>query len=298
MTGSPCYVLPKWDLPQALSLIQRHRLTFIYVPPPIVLALGKQPIVDDYDLSSLRWINSGAAPVSRELVLAVWDRLKVGVKQGYGLSETSPTTHTQFSDEWFRFQGSVGRLYPGMMAKIVDPDGNEVPDGESGELLLKGPNVFGGYWNRPDLQADTFDTDGWFKTGDVVRVDSHGNFYITDRIKELIKYKGFQVPPAELEEALHGHPKVADACIVSAWDKEQETEVPRAYIVPTTGNEPSEELAKEIATWLNDRVAPPKRLRGGVRFIDVIPKSQSGKILRRVLKEQAKKEDEGPKAKL
>lgn len=130
MTGAPCHVMPKWDLEKACTLIQNHKISFLYVPPPIVLALGKQPIVDNYDLSTLRWINSAAAPVSRELVLAVWDRLKVGVKQGYGLSETSPTINSQFSDEWLRFQGSVGRLYPGMLAKIVDPDGKELPIGE------------------------------------------------------------------------------------------------------------------------------------------------------------------------
>lgn len=122
--------MPKWDLEAACTLIQRHRVTFLYVPPPIVLALGKSPLVDNYDLSTLRWINSAAAPVSKELVLAVWDRLRVGVKQGYGLSETSPTINSQFSDEWLRFQGSVGRLYPGMTAKIVDPDGKELPIGE------------------------------------------------------------------------------------------------------------------------------------------------------------------------
>lgn len=130
MTGAPCYVMSKWDLETACTLIQRHKVTFLYVPPPIVLALGKSPIVDKYDLSTLRWINSAAAPVSRELVMAVWDRLKVGVKQGYGLSETSPTINSQFSDEWLRFQGSVGRLYPGMLAKIVDPDGKELPIGQ------------------------------------------------------------------------------------------------------------------------------------------------------------------------
>lgn len=183
-------------------------------------------------------------------------------------------------------------------------------------MLVKGPNVFQGYWNRPDLQADTFDKDGWFKTGDVFKLDDKGNFYITDRIKELIKYstssptsiyetqtnsnvtEGFQVPPAELEAKLHGHDKIADCCVVGVWNKEEHTEVPRAYVVPTMGSQPSDDLAGEIILWLNERVAPPKKLRGGVRFLDAIPKSQSGKILRRILKEQAKKEDEAPKAKL
>ncbi|KAI6779717.1 Acyl-CoA synthetase (AMP-forming)/AMP-acid ligase II [Emericellopsis cladophorae] len=298
ITGAPCVVMPKWDLEKACALIQKHRLTFLYVPPPIVLALGKQPVVDKYDLSTLRWINSGAAPCGRELVVAVWERLKVGVKQGYGLSETSPTITTQFADEWFRFQGSVGKLLPGMKAKIVDEAGKEVPQGESGELLVKGDNVFSGYWNRPDLQEGTFDEDGWFKTGDVFKVDDKGNFYITDRIKELIKYKGFQVAPAELEEKLHGHPKVGDVCVIGVFNEEEHTEVPRAYIVPKPGVAPSDELAEEIASWLAGRVAPPKKLRGGVRFLDEIPKSQSGKILRRVVAQMVKKEDGAVKAKL
>jgi 4-coumarate--CoA ligase len=296
--GTPTVILPKWDLEKACQLIQDYRITFAYVPPPIVLALGKHPAVDKYDLSSLRWMNSGAAPLSRELVEGVWNRLKVAVKQGYGLSETSPSTHVQFIDEWYRHLGSVGRLYPNMTAKIIDPQGKELPIGESGELLMKGPNVFQGYWKRPDLQKETFDEEGYFKTGDVAHVDDKGNFYITDRIKELIKYKGFQVAPAELEEKLIGREDIDDVCVTSVWDNNEHTEVPRAYVVVKAGVEANEALAKDIADWLTARVAPPKKLRGGVRFIDQIPKSISGKILRRELKELAKKEDSAPKAKL
>lgn len=122
--------MPKWDIEKACQVIQDKGLSFLYVPPPIVLALGKHPAVSKYDMSSLRWINSGAAPVSKELVLAVWDRIKVGVKQGYGLSETSPSTHTQMSDEWLRFQGSVGKLLPNLEARIVDPEGKDVAPGQ------------------------------------------------------------------------------------------------------------------------------------------------------------------------
>ncbi|POR34527.1 Putative 4-coumarate--CoA ligase 1 [Tolypocladium paradoxum] len=297
-SGATCVVMPKFDLKKACQLIQDHRITFLYVPPPIVLALGKHPVVADYDLSSVRWINSAAAPLSRDLVVAVWDRLKIGVKQGYGLSETSPSVHTQLQDEWWRFQGSVGRLLPNIEAKIVDEAGKEVKQGESGELLLKGPNIFQGYWNKPELNKETFTADGWYRTGDVFHVCPKGNFYITDRMKELIKYKGFQVPPAELEAKLIGREDIADVCVVGVWDEEQHTEIPRAYVVLRAGVEQSDELAKDIVAWLGERVGPPKRLRGGVRFLKEIPKSQAGKILRRVLREQAKKEDAGPKAKL
>lgn len=125
-TGVKCVVLPKFDLEKACKLIQDHHITFMYVPPPIVLALGKHPVISKYDLSSLRWINSAAAPLSRELAVSVWDRLKIGVKQGYGLSETSPGVMIQLAEEWWKYQGSVGRLYPNMEAKIVDEDGKEL----------------------------------------------------------------------------------------------------------------------------------------------------------------------------
>lgn len=134
-TGCRMVVLPKFDIEKACKLIEKHGLTFLYVPPPIVLALGKHPVVDKYDMKSLRWVNSGAAPLGVDLVEAVWNRLSIGVKQGYGLSETSPITHTQLPDEWWKFQGSVGRLLPLMEAKIVDLDGKELPRGEVSLLI-------------------------------------------------------------------------------------------------------------------------------------------------------------------
>ncbi|KAG6181293.1 hypothetical protein E4U34_004591 [Claviceps purpurea] len=300
-TGCRMVVLPKFDIEKACKLIEKHGLTFLYVPPPIVLALGKHPVVDKYDMKSLRWVNSGAAPLGVDLVEAVWNRLSIGVKQGYGLSETSPITHTQLPDEWWKFQGSVGRLLPLMEAKIVDLDGKELPRGEAGEILLKGPNVFHGYWNRPDLKDETFTDDGWYRTGDVGYACKRGHFYITDRIKELIKYKGFQVPPAELEAKLLARQDINDVCVIGVWNNEQHTEVPRAYVVVRPDVQETEQLAQEITEWLAERVSPPKRLRGGLRFVKDIPKSASGKILRRVLKDQVKREEgdgRGPKAKL
>ncbi|RDA83426.1 hypothetical protein CP532_4410 [Ophiocordyceps camponoti-leonardi (nom. inval.)] len=303
VTGATCHVMPRFDIVETCRLIQHLSITFLFVPPPIVLQLSRHPCVKDYDLSTLRFINSGAAPLSRELVIDVWKRLAVGVKQGYGLSEASPVTNAQLIDEWWRFQGSVGRLVPNMKAKIVDPDGKELPPNQSGELLFKGPNVFRGYWKRPGLNSETFTPDGWYRTGDVAHICPKGHFYITDRIKELIKYNGFQVPPAELESKLLGHKDIADVGVIGVWDAEKYTEIPRAYVVPTSGVEASDALARNIVAWLEERVASHKRLRGGVRFLDEIPKAQSGKILRRVLKDMAKKEEEekkekGPRAKL
>jgi len=290
--------MAKFDLAKFCQHIQTHHITFAYVVPPVVLMLGKHPIVSNYDLSSLRMLNSGAAPLTRELVDAVYKRLKVPIKQGYGLSETSPTTHTQPWEDWESTIGSVGRLLPNQTAKYMSPEEKEVPAGQTGELWIKGPNIFLGYLNNVEGTKNALTGDGYFKTGDVGHQDEKGNFFITDRVKELIKYKGFQVPPAELEGLLLSHPDIDDVAVIGIQDHEQATEVPRAYIVPKKGVQGNKQKEKEIVQWLGGKVASHKRLRGGVRFVDEVPKSVSGKILRRVLKEWAKKEEKGEKAKL
>ncbi|KAK4696840.1 hypothetical protein P7C71_g1152, partial [Lecanoromycetidae sp. Uapishka_2] len=298
-SGLTLVVMPKFEIEKFCSIIQEHKITFAYVVPPVVLLLGKHPIIDRYDLSSLRMLNSGAAPLTQELVEAVFKRLKVPIKQGYGLSETSPTTHTQPWEEWDKTIGSVGKLLPNQTAKYMSPEEKELPIGETGELWIKGPNVFKGYHNNLEGTKNALTDDGYFKTGDVGHQDKDGNFYITDRVKELIKYKGFQVPPAELEGLLISHPKVDDVAVVGVYNKDQATEVPRAYITPKSGVEGSPEIAKEIISWLQAKVANHKRLRGGVRFVDEVPKSASGKILRRLLKIKAQEEeDKGARAKL
>lgn len=181
----------------------------------------------------------------------------------------------------------------------MSPEEKELPIGETGELWIKGPNVFKGYHKNLEGTKNALTDDGYFKTGDVGHQDKDGNFYITDRIKELIKYKGFQVPPAELEGLLVSHPLVDDVAVVGIYSKDQATEVPRAYVTPKSGVEGSPETAKEIMAWLQAKVASHKRLRGGVRFVDEVPKSASGKILRRLLKIKAQEEeDRGTKAKL
>lgn len=173
----------------------------------------------------------------------------------------------------------------------MDPSETEVAAGKTGELWIKGPNIFKGYHNNPEATKAAITEDGYFKTGDVGFQDADGNFFITDRVKELIKYKGFQVAPAELEGLLIGHPNVNDVAVIGLYDRSQATEVPRAYVVHrqvASGERPTSE--RELVEWLAARVAPYKRLRGGVRFIDTVPKSPSGKILRRLLKVQAEEE--------
>jgi 4-coumarate--CoA ligase len=291
--------MPAFSLEKFCQNIQKYRVTFAYVVPPVVLMLGKSPIVSNYDLSSVRMLNSGAAPLTRDLVDAVYQRLKIPIKQGYGLSETSPTTHTQPWEEWNTTIGSVGRLLPNQVAKYMSPEEKEVPAGQTGELWVKGPNVFKGYLNNVEGTKNALTNDGYFKTGDVGYQDEKGNFFITDRVKELIKYKGFQVPPAELEGILIGNEEVDDVAVIGIYDKDQATEVPRAYVVPKKGVQGTKEAEERIVKWLAGKVASHKRLRGGVRFIDESPKSVSGKILRRKLKEvAAEDEKKGDKAKL
>lgn len=291
-SGLQLVVMAKFDIEDFCRIINDHKVTFVYVVPPVVLLLSKHPVVSKYNLSTVRMMNSGAAPLTKELVEAVYKRLKIPVKQGYGLSETSPTTHTQPWNDWDKTIGSVGTLLPYQTAKYMSPDEKEVPVGEVGELWIKGPNIFKGYLNNPDGTAHAKTADGYFKTGDIGYQDKEGNFYITDRVKELIKYKGFQVPPAELEGYLVAHPSVNDVAVIGIYSEEHASELPRAYVVPAPGVERSVVNAKEIEEWLGKKVASHKKLRGGVTFVDEIPKSVSGKILRRVLKAKAIEEAE------
>jgi 4-coumarate--CoA ligase len=184
--GFQLVVMAKFELERFCQVIQENKVTFVYLVPPVLLALAKHPIVAKYDLSSVRMVNCGAAPLTRELVDALQKRMPLPVKQGYGLSETSPTTHVQPWAEWNTTIGSVGRLLPNLQAKYLDPDGNELPVGQDGELCLKGPNVFKGYLNQPQMTKDSFTDDGFFKTGDIGHEDEKGNFYITDRVCFII----------------------------------------------------------------------------------------------------------------
>ena len=172
----------------------------------------------------------------------------------------------------------------------MSSDGKEVARGEQGELYIKGPHVFLGYHNNDAATQDCMTTDGFFKTGDIARQDEHGNMYITDRVKELIKYKGFQVAPAELEGVLMGNDMVDDVAVIGIYDEKIASEVPMAFVVGGKGVKGTKEDGESVVKWLSEKVASHKRLRGGVRFIDTVPKSASGKILRRVLKDLLKEE--------
>jgi acyl-CoA synthetase (AMP-forming)/AMP-acid ligase II len=279
--GAALVTLPRFDLAAALRLVATHRMERLYLVPPVVLALAKHPLVDEHDLSSLRSIVSGAAPLGAELTGACEARLGCTVMQGYGMTEASPVTH--FSKPDAARAGSGGRLVPNTEARIVDPEtGLDVPPGETGELLVRGPQVMVGYLKNPAATAKTLDAEGWLHTGDLGRVEADGSLFIVDRVKELIKVKGFQVAPAELEALLLGHPAIADCAVIGRADDEA-GEVPVAFVVPRAGSALTE---AEVMAHVAGQVARYKALRG-VRFVEAIPKSASGKILRRVLRDQA-----------
>ena len=278
--GASIVTMPKFDLPFFLETLQKHKVTVANVVPPIILAMAKHPIVTNYDLSALRGLFSGAAPLGDELASAAEQRLGIMVRQGYGLTETSPVTHFH---PWVGARvsyGSVGPLIANTEARIVDPEtGIDVATGERGELWLRGPQVMKGYFNKPEATALCMTPEGWFKTGDVAVVDGDGWFAIVDRVKELIKYKGMQVAPAELEALLLSHPGIADAAVIPIADEEA-GEIPKAYVVTRS---PLTEA--DIMAWVAERVAPYKKIRA-VELTDAIPKSPSGKILRRFLVER------------
>jgi acyl-CoA synthetase (AMP-forming)/AMP-acid ligase II len=278
--GATIVTMPRFDLDQFLSLIGEHEVTRIYVVPPIALALAKHPAVDAHDLSSVQVTMSGAAPLGAELADRVAERIGCKVIQGYGLTETSPVTHV-IRPAGQNKPGSIGPPLASTECRLVDPEtGEDVAEGERGELWVRGPQVMKGYLNNDEATAATVDSDGWLHTGDVAVVDGDGFFTIVDRLKELIKYKGYQVAPAELEALIVNHPQVADVAVIGIADEEA-GELPKAFVV-AAGEEVDHD---ELMEWIAGQVSPQKRVRL-VETVEAIPKSPSGKILRRELREQ------------
>ncbi len=274
--------MPRFDMEQFLQTIERHRIQRVCVVPPIVLGLVKSPLVDRYDLSSLELVFSGAAPLDAELAAACEKRLGCKVRQGYGMTETSPPICGHPLDGDPVRHGSVGPLCPNTEAMLMNlATGEEAAPGEDGELWVRGPQIMKGYYNKPDSTRDTIQPGGWLRTGDIARLDELGWIYIIDRAKELIKYKGLQVAPAELEALLLTHPMIADAAVIGVPDEEA-GEVPKGFIVLR-----GELTAEEAMQFVAERVAPYKKIRR-LEIVEQIPKSPSGKILRRVLKDSVR----------
>jgi len=278
--GATIVNMPRFDLEQYLELVQRYRVTYLHLVPPIVIALSKHPIVDNYDLSTAKWALSAAAPLGRPAAEAFTQRLGTQLLQAYGMTEVSGASHVGSCLPDRINPSAGGSLLPNIECLVVDPaSGEALERGQQGEIWVRGPIVMQGYLGRPDATANTIDSDGWLHTGDVGYVDESGDVFIVDRVKELIKYKGLQVAPAELEGILLGHPAVADAAVIPSPDEEA-GEVPKAFVVLK-----APASAAEIMAFVAGRVAPHKKVRL-MEIVETIPKSATGKILRRVLIEQ------------
>lgn len=278
--GSTIVTMPRFDLDQFLQMVEKYKVSMAHLVPPIVLALTKCAEVDNYDLSSLKMIFSGAAPLGEKISSACKERLSCSIRQGYGMTETSPVTHSTPAGNDKVKLGSVGPPAPNTECKVVHTEtGVALGPNAEGEVCVRGPQIMKGYLNKPDATAHTIDAENWLHTGDIGYADEDGHFFIVDRLKELIKYKGFQVAPAELEGLLLSHPAIADAAVIPIPDDEA-GELPKAFIVLK-----GEVTAEEIMDFVEEHVASYKKIRE-VEFIDKIPRSLSGKILRRVLKER------------
>lgn len=276
--GGTLVTMPRFDLEMFLTLSERSRTPRMWIVPPVALALAKHPLVDKFDLSSLTQINSAAAPLGADLAEAMGKRLGAHATQGYGMTELSPGSHV--SPRGRGRAGASGMTIPNTECRIVDPATlTDLPPGQDGEIWVKGPQVMKGYLNNPKATAETIVEGGWLRTGDIGHFDAEGYLYLTDRLKELIKVKGFQVAPAELEALILTHPQITDAAVIGVQDAEA-GEVPMAFIV--AADPPS--LA-ELQAHLAADIAHYKQIRR-LEVVEAIPKSASGKILRRVLRDR------------
>ena len=281
--GATQVLMGRFDMELLLGLLSQHSVTRLYTVPPVGLGLTQYPGVKDHDLSALRLGFLGAAPLSGEMQGRIQEVVGSPIIQGYGLTETSPVTNSDFMEPGLTRPGSVGPAVADTEERVVDLETGlrDVPAGEVGELIVRGPQVMKGYYSNPEATSETLAPDGWLRTGDIVRMDDDGYVWILDRKKELIKYKGFQVPPAELEGLLLEHPAIADAAVIGKADVEA-GEVPKAFVVRKAGFEVS---GQDVINFVAGKVATFKHVRE-VEFVDSIPKNPSGKILRRVLIEE------------
>ncbi|KAF5643025.1 4-coumarate ligase [Fusarium tjaetaba] len=285
-------VMPKFDLKSFLSTIQKFKVTYLIFAPPVVSMLVKSPLVSQYDLSSVKFLVCGAAPLQADVekrLEALFSKTGARSRQGWGMSEATMSISIFGPDEFDPSHGSVGYLVANMQLQIIDENGKAVGYDEEGEAILAGPNVFKGYYKNPAATKETFTDDGWLKTGDIVKVDKTGLITIVDRKKELIKVKGFQVAPSELEGHLLEHDGVQDCAVIRVLRDGHEH--PQAHIV----RKKPDATAESILSFMDKRLSPIKRITGGIVFTDAIPKSPSGKILRRLIKDGFASKDPSPR---
>jgi acyl-CoA synthetase (AMP-forming)/AMP-acid ligase II len=268
-SGATVVVMPRFDPEAMLTAIEKHRISQVLIPPPVLQFLARHPVVDRFDLSSVDIIGCGGAPPGAELTRAAAERLDCLVAEGYGITEFGPMVAVSPLQPELIRHGSVGHLMPGTEGQIVD-----------GEVWVRGPQMMSGYLGNAEATAATIDADGWLHTGDTGRFDDDGYLYLGDRIKELIKVKGFQVAPAELEAVLRSHPAVADAAVVRVPDPET-GERPKAFVVAS-----GELDVDELRSFVAEQVAEYKRIEE-IEEIDALPRSPTGKLLRRMLVAEA-----------
>uniref|UniRef100_A0A7E4VL97 AMP-binding domain-containing protein n=1 Tax=Panagrellus redivivus TaxID=6233 RepID=A0A7E4VL97_PANRE len=282
LNGQTGVVMSHFDKHVFLRSIQNFKIRYLFLAPPILVFLANDPIVDKYDLKSLEFALSGAAPAGVDICKKAMKRLPnfKRIDQGYGMTECSMCCTMPIIDHNQPLPDHVGTLMSNFEAKTIDENGKELPFGQPGELCLRSPTLMLGYLGKPQATAESIDDDGWYHTGDLARLDENMRIYVLDRIKELIKVKGYQVAPAELEDLLLSHHDISDAAVVGIPD-ERAGEAPYAFIVRKNPLL----TEQQIHEFVNEKVANYKQLTGGIKFVDSIPKSAAGKILRRVLKD-------------
>ncbi|KAJ7926028.1 amp dependent CoA ligase [Mycena leptocephala] len=302
--GLSLVVIPKFNFTEFLESVVRHKTTHLFLVPPQIVLLCKHPAVKNYNLSHVKFCVSGAAPLSGELMSGLSKVIpNAAIGQGYGMTETCTTISLMGGRQKMGTVGSAGQIIPGVVARVVRPDGSLCKEGEQGELVVTGPSMASGYLNNEKATKESF-VDGWVRTGDEVII-RNSEVFVVDRLKEIIKVKGFQVAPAELEGHLLLHPAVADACVVGIPD-DYSGEIPQAFIVlredalkrVSKNSREGDKIKVALIKHVADAKVAYKRLTGGVVFIDAIPKNPSGKILRRVLRDQARQAQLNQRARL
>ncbi|GBC04838.1 hypothetical protein RclHR1_00590024 [Rhizophagus clarus] len=289
LKGASVVLIPnlEFDLTTFCKAIQDYRVNVIHIVPSIAMLLVKSSISKDYDLSSLRSCISSAAPLSKELAKS-FARKFVPIRQSYGSTEFSFTHFVKYADDVP--VESIGKPIPNVECKIISEDGKELGYNQKGELCIRGPNVMKGYLNNKEATEACIDSKGWFHTGDIAKVDEFGNFYIIDRCKEMIKCQGYQVSPTELESILNSHQLIDDAAVIGVYVDQDATEYPAAYVTLKKNIPETDKLKREILSFVEKKVPPYKKLRGGILYIKKIPKSSSGKILRKKLRNKIKRD--------
>jgi acyl-coenzyme A synthetase/AMP-(fatty) acid ligase len=281
--GSTLVLMPRFDVQKLCALLVQEGITMMPMVPPAINALCQAPEAGFFPKNhKVRWVKSGAAPLAPELARRLTGLTGIRVAQGYGMTEASPVTHVGYiTPPEMNRPASIGQPLALTECRILDLNGNEAAPGESGELVMRGPQIMLGYWNDPQATAAVL-RDGWYFSGDIVRADADGYYYVLDRSKEMIKYKGFPVAPAEVESLLLEHPAVRDCGVVAKPDVAA-GEIPCAFVVLREGFTPSDALDKELRDFVADRLAHHKQPRE-IHFVEVVPRTPSGKILRRELR--------------